>query len=111
MTLKGSLLKKAEEVFDLRERGLLTRIHKDVWVDVLDIVERFRDVEPINVYAHLNKCQVRFWTQNGTSWNVAIRPQLKGFDAQILTGATYEETEHKARQYIEKHNKFWRAKC
>lgn len=110
MTLKESLLKKAEEVFDLRQRGLLTKIHKDVWNDVLDITERYKDVEPINVYAHLNKCQIRFWTQNGVQWYVSIRPQVKGFDAAVLVGGSYPEAEFKARQYIEKHSKFWRPK-
>lgn len=110
MTLKEALFKKAEEVFDLRARGLLTEIHKNVWSDVLDITERYKEVVNINVYALTNKCQVRFWSQNGRDWQVAIRPQLKGFDAILLKGDSYEDAEFRARVYIDKHSKFWRVK-
>ena len=110
MTLKETLFNKAAEVFDLRSRGLLTEIHKNVWEDVLDITERFKEELPINVVAHINKCQVRFWTQNGAEWFVSIRPQIKGFDATILKCGAYENAEFRARQHIEKHSKFWRVK-
>lgn len=102
MTLKEALIKKAEEVFDLHARGMLTELHKVIWNDILDIIDRYPDIKPINLVANDNNAVVRIAADERGNWKAAIRYKVNGAHAHMIGANSYGELEAKVRVYFAK---------